>query len=80
MKKFFLKKYFDIELIINSSKFIKNLNDKNYSNFKIFLKKKIKLQIEEILVRYKFNITEHVIFQLFLKQKFQFLKMALVII
>lgn len=70
MKKiFFFKKYFDIELIINSSKFVKNLNDKNYINFKNFLKKKIKFQIEEILVRYKFNITEHVIFSTFPKAK-----------
>lgn len=65
----FFKKYFDIRLIINSSKYVKNLNDKNYGNFKNFLKKKIKFQIEEILVRYKFNIAEHIIFSTFPKAR-----------
>lgn len=65
----FLKQFLDFQLLIDSSRFIKKLNDKNYGNFKNFLKKKIKFEIEEILVRYKFNITEHIIFSTFPKAR-----------
>lgn len=61
----YIKKIFKFCKIVDCSKFVKKLNNKNYTKFQIFLKKKINFQIQEILVRYKFNIAEHVIFSTF---------------